>query len=129
MPGYYLFLDDIRCPNDVLWVQIPRDHVYEVVRSYDEFVDCIINNGIPNFVTFDHDLADEHYVAMLQECEGKEHVDYGVEKSGYDCAKWLVHHCAEIGLMFPNYMVHSMNPIGKERIDAYIVNAKKHLNI
>jgi hypothetical protein len=129
MAGYYLFLDDIRNPCDVVWVEIPRDQQYAIVRSYDEFVSHIISNGIPSFVAFDHDLADEHYVAMLEECEGKKNVDYGVEKSGYDCAKWLVDHCAEIGLMFPKHIVHSMNPIGKERIDAYIVNAKKHLNI
>ena len=127
--SYYLFLDDLRNPSDVSWVQIPRDRIYDIVRSYEEFVSCVNRIGLPDFVTFDHDLADEHYVAMLAECEGKKDVYYGVEKSGYDCAKWLVDYCVDNGAKFPDYMVHSMNPIGRERIDAYIANARKHLNI
>jgi hypothetical protein len=65
---------------------------------------------------------------MLAEAEGKE-ANYGPEKTGYDAAKWLADHCAEKGVKFPRYVVHSMNPVGKERIDSYIENAKTHLGI
>lgn len=123
---YHLFLDDERMPSQVTWVQIPYA-VYEIVRSYEEFVDIIEKHGVPKFVTFDHDLADQHYQAMLTEVNGNSNIDYGPEKTGYDCAKWLVDYCADNGYMFPPYAVHSMNPIGKDRINSYIENAKKHL--
>jgi len=126
--SYHLFLDDVRMPGDVSWVELPRDKPYEIVRSYDEFVSCIAQNGLPRFVAFDHDLADQHYVAMLLESQGK-HADYGPEKSGYDCAKWLVNFCDEQGAKFPGYAVHSMNPAGVENIINYIENAKKHLGL
>lgn len=125
---YYLFLDDERNPWDVTWCDIPRDKQYNIQRNYDGFVASIIARGVPDFVSFDHDLADEHYVAMLAECEGK-HVDYGPEKTGYDCAKFLVDFCANNGYNFPRYAVHSMNPIGSKRITDYIELAKVHLNI
>jgi hypothetical protein len=83
--SYYLFLDNMRMPGDVSWARLPGA-VYKVVRSYDEFVAYINENGIPDFVSFDHDLADQHYVAMLAEVEGRP-ADYGDEKSGYDAAK------------------------------------------
>ncbi len=145
--SYYLFLDDERNPNQVTWVNIPRDRIYEVVRNYDQFVQHVTEKGLPSYVTFDHDLADAHYAAMLEENQSSDNkftiwmpgdddnvgmnitVDYGPEKTGYDCAKWLVDYCADNGLKFPAYAVHSLNPIGSKRINDYIINAKQHLDI
>lgn len=132
---YVLFIDDERNPDDVTWVQFPRDETTFVVRSYDAFVEHVTKCGMPDFVCFDHDLADEHYVAMLKENSDNPVnllntiVDYGVEKTGYDCAKWLVDHCADNNYKFPDFVVHSMNPIGRDRIIKYVANAKKHLDI
>ncbi len=141
--GYYMFLDDERMPSQVTWTWLPRDRSFSIVRNYKEFVDHITMYGVPEFVTFDHDLADEHYEVMLKEVEASRHTafvdddqgglnitfDYGKEMTGFDCAKWLVDHCAKYEVPFPDYTVHSMNPIGRARIEQYIVNAKKHLNI
>lgn len=138
----YLFLDDERNPGDVTWCALPSAK-YAVVRNFDEFVKHVLTFGVPRFVAFDHDLADEHYAVMLKEVEASKFTafveddfgglnltfDYGPEKTGYDCAKWLVEFCEERGLKFPDYVVHSMNPVGRERIQAYIDNAKKYLNI
>ena len=138
---YCLFLDDERMPEDVTWVEFPRYEAIYIIRSYDGFVKQIELNGLPMFVCFDHDLADEHYVAMLEENSTdadryeyddgglKKTIDYGPEKTGYDCAKWLVDYCDQKGYKLPNYVVHSMNPLGKQRIEGYLENAKKHLNI
>ena len=127
-----LFLDDERMPSQVTWVDFPRDHIPTIVRNYMEFVEHITMNGIPDFVCFDHDLAAEHYVAMHKEVYGgldALSANYGSEKTGYDCAKWLVQYCDENNIKFPDFVVHSMNPIGKERIEQYISEAKKHLGI
>ena len=133
--SYVLFLDDVRNPDDVTWEMFPRDEMIFTVRNYNAFVKHVMLSGVPGFVCFDHDLADEHYEAMLKENESdpvkqlETIVDYGSEKTGYDCAKWLVDYCEEKKRKFPPYIVHSMNPAGKERIAAYIENAKKHLGI
>jgi hypothetical protein len=133
--SYVLFLDDVRNPDDVTWAAFPRDEMIFTVRNHAAFVKHVMISGVPGFVCFDHDLADDHYEAMLKENENdpvkqlETIVDYGSEKTGYDCAKWLVDYCAEKKRKFPPYIVHSMNPAGKERIAAYIENAKKHLGI
>jgi hypothetical protein len=126
--SYLLFLDDVRHPDQVTWERFPRDLVTFILRDYDSFVAQIKLSGIPAFVCFDHDLADQHYEAMLAESEGRQ-IDYGNEKTGFDAAKWLVEYCHQNGRKFPKYVVHSMNPAGKERIISYIENARKHLEI
>ncbi len=114
---YHLFLDDMRKPGDVNWIRIPSAS-YIVVKNYDEFVRYISVYGVPIHVSFDHDLADLHYGG-----------NYGDERSGYDCAKWLADYCHDNGRKLPTYTVHSMNPEGIKRITAYLENAKKHWNI
>ena len=43
-----LYLDDIRIPQTEGW---------DIVRSYDDFVNWIEMNGLPDVVSFDHDLC------------------------------------------------------------------------
>ena len=125
---YTLFLDDERSPWNVTWAHIPQNWPIQVVRNYDEFVAHVHANGLPKLVCFDHDLADQHYQAMLAETQGRPH-SYGPEKTGLDAAKWLVSYCAQAQVKFPPYVVHSMNPVGGERIRNYIEDARKHLGI
>lgn len=126
--SYKLFLDDERIPQRVTWTKLPLGP-WTIVRNYDIFVKHITNFGLPSFVTFDHDLADEHYPCF--EPSGginnmnKISYDKYKEKTGYDCAKWLCDYCAEHNLDFPAYTVHSMNPIGRENISNYIENYKR----
>lgn len=94
-----LFLDDLRT--------VPSGFVG--VRSYKEFTDFIINNGLPDFISFDHDL--------------------GLEESGYDCAKWLVNYCLDNNIRLPQFDVHSQNPVGKENIKSLLNNFKKRTNL
>jgi hypothetical protein len=107
----------MREPSEVTWVKLPVAS-YVIVRNFDEFKDYIINNGLPAHVSFDHDLADLHYGGV-----------FNVEKTGYDCAKWLVDHCIDNDLKLPAYTVHSMNEIGKENIHTYLANAKRRMNL
>ena len=114
--GYKLFLDDERYPEQVTWVQLPtnfRNH-YKIVRSYDEFVRCIERRGLPEFVTFDHDLAMEHYREGFAGAAPK-YEEYK-EKTGYHCAEWLVHYCVMNDLQIPPFQVHSMSPVGRDNI-------------
>jgi len=116
-----LFLDDIRNPKDIYKDNNNWDWI--IVRTYEEFVNYIKENGIPDFISFDHDLADEHYIEYFKSEEEKREFDYNKikEKTGYDCAKWLI----ENGYEIKKYAVHSFNPVGKENILNYLKNQIK----
>lgn len=113
---YKLFLDDVRSPEDVRWVLLP-DGPWTIARNYNEFVKHIETLGLPAFVAFDHDLADEHYGSVIAKSTYK-------EKTGFECAKWLVEYCMARNLKFPKYTVHSMNPVGRDNIKNYIESFK-----
>jgi len=121
--NYNLFLDDIRVPTNVTWVDIPKDQHYSLVRNYQEFVDLITLRGLPKFVCYDHDLSDCHYGDGLNDT-GIDYDSY-TEKTGYDCAKWLVDYCMKNGVKHPPYVVHSMNPVGKQNIISYVESYNK----
>jgi len=114
----YIFLDDYRIPSDVSWTTIPNVD-WTIVRNYNEFVKLIEScDEAPYFIAFDHDLADNHYVGDFSNPN---------EKTGMDCAKWLVEICQQRKWDIPSFLVHSLNPIGAENITAYLENAKKFM--
>lgn len=115
--SYNLFLDDVRLPNMFL---NDTKH-WAIVRNYNQFVDLIQKRGLPDFISFDHDLADEHYVQLVDYSQFK-------EKTGYDCAKWLIEYCVNTKQLLPKYQVHSMNPIGSRNIDMTLM-AHRHREI
>lgn len=94
-----LWLDDIRNPSDYI-----EKEKYEItwVKSYGEFCKYIIEHGVPDVICFDHDL--------------------GEEKSGYDCAKFLVEYCEENDLDVPYYDIQSSNVVGKENIRSLLIS-------
>lgn len=65
------------------------------VKNYNEFVNYIEKNGIPQFVSFDHDLSK---------------TSLPTDPKGLDCAKWLVSYCKKNGKQMPMTYVHSANP-------------------
>lgn len=128
MSAYRLFLDDERDPYKVTWVELPLGP-WVIVRSYDEFVAQIARKGVPEFVSFDHDLADEHYRKSMYNPD-RHYSQYYTdgtfkEKTGRCCAQWLVEHCLDTNMTIPLYTVHSMNPIGKENIVSVMESGKR----
>lgn len=135
-----LFLDDIRIPKDAIeLVSSSLDKIYLendwiVVRDFLEFCNYIQNFGLPDFISFDHDLADSHYNNLFSDKNRSsqdsdvvlKYEDYS-EKTGYECAKWLVDWCFENSKKIPDFVVHSANPVGKKNIESYLNNATKHL--
>lgn len=124
---YKLFLDDIRMPGNCLSYMHLRigakNPIYledwEIVRNYDEFVDCIEKKGLPTHVSFDHDLAEVHYDHETW-IEGFKYT----EETGNDCAKWLVEYVRKNNLELPICFVHSMNPVGTENIKRTLYGGK-----
>jgi hypothetical protein len=132
-----LFLDDIRVPFDCLkYMKADVSHIYEdtdwdVVRSYEDFVGYIEHFGLPELISFDHDLADEHYSSEMYSLSNSYNEKYPTfkEKTGYECAKWLCDYCTKNKLLLPMYVVHSMNPIGKENILSVLESYTKKVKV
>ncbi|MES3018193.1 MAG: cyclic-phosphate processing receiver domain-containing protein [Bacteroidota bacterium] len=124
-----LWLDDIRNPLEDNWLVFsPIEQPFEVVwmKTYKEFTRWITNNGLPTGICFDHDLSD--FQAMKSGYpELMEDVDYPLEeKTGKDCANWLVEYCMDKNLKLPLYNIQSANPAGKENINSLLQNFIKH---
>jgi hypothetical protein len=127
--SYKLFLDDVRNPycvfkNTILPIY-EKDSDWVIARSYDEFVDTLNDKGMPDVISFDHDLSYDAYLPQNQHG----HIEYEKleEKTGYDAAKLLVEICMSEKKELPMYYIHSANPVGAENIKNYLENAKKHL--
>lgn len=96
MNSWKLYLDDIRSPKDPTFV---------VSRSVEDAKKFVETCGMPNFISFDHDLGIDMKGNVLS--------------SGYDLAKWLVEMDMDGIYVFPNdfaFDVHSMNPVGSKNI-------------
>ena len=120
-----LYLDDTRTATTPL----PNSHPWEVVRNYSEYVSWIDKNGLPDFISFDHDLGKEHmddYFRQILE-KGYQHPDYDsyVEKTGLDCARYVVDYCQKHNVPFPSCSVHSHNPVGAMNIHDFINGFKR----
>lgn len=137
---YNLFLDDYRIPRNCLGyvhrygirpdIYINREWI--VVTNYIEFTEYISKNGLPNLISFDHDLADFHYQYAPEDYDlmGEEEMikTFGsIDKTGYDCAKWLVEYCLDNNLDLPEFLVHSMNTVGKQNIENLLNNFKNKI--
>jgi len=131
MKSYNLFLDDFRIPEDCAkYMSNPefyRKNEWVIVRDYDAFVKFIEKNGMPAVISFDHDLADEHYSQDMYAGPDVYNRNYEqfTEKTGLDCAKWLVNLCMDNNMDLPDYIVHSMNPAGAKNIWEYLENYRK----
>lgn len=121
-----LFLDDTRKPSSELG--------FIVVRSYDEFVKHILMYGLPEVISFDHDLADEHYNDYLSDDNWfkpdseiqLKYTEYK-EKTGYQAAKWLLEFCDNSNLEVPQCYVHSSNVTGTTNIISLINSYQVHV--
>lgn len=125
-------MDDVRTPKENNWV---------VVRNYDEFVNKVTEIGLGNIevISLDHDLGDTAMNEYFNNVSPNYSLNYDniKEKTGLDCAKWLVNHFydtnpewiemnrvikREDGMVFPQVYTHSANPIGSANIMGYINN-------
>ena len=100
-----LYLDDIRTP---------KDDDFIIVRSFQEAVKFVQQNGIPNYISSDHDLGCDEF--------------NNIYPSGYDFAKWLIEMDLDNLYKFPKdfkFNVHSANPIGKANIEGILNNYLK----
>ena len=116
-----IYLDDLRTPVDKDWT---------VVRSYDEFVSTVMNIGLENIelISLDHDLGDTAIAEWHRNVYHNYNLDYNniTEKTGMDCAKWLVEQWMN-GAPLLDVVIHSSNAIGSGNMMGYI-NNYRHVN-
>lgn len=121
--NYNLFLDDTRMPEDVFGYTGNQLYLigWEIVRNYDEFKAKIENNGIPAMISFDHDLGFDEF--LKHDYEG---YDPENEKTGHDCARWLINYCLDNDLKIPgDILIHSKNGVGAKNIKSLFDTYKK----
>ncbi len=121
-----LYLDDVRTPLDPnnAWIEgIPQ---WQVVRNYEQFVSHIQYNGLENYdvISLDHDLGDSAMKEYFYNVSPNYTLDYNniTEKTGLDCAKFLVAESMSTSIPLPQIYVHSANPIGSANIMGYVNN-------
>lgn len=116
-----IYLDDIRTPIEEGWT---------VVRNYDEFVSTIMYIGLDNIelISLDHDLGDTAMKEWKYGVTKNYAINYDniTEKTGLDCAKWLVNQWLD-GNPVVDVFTHSANAIGSANIMGYI-NNYRHLH-
>lgn len=93
-----MWLDDIRTPPTSDW---------NWVKSFDEAVAYIEEHGLPDHISFDHDLGESE------------------AKTGYDLAKWIVESDLDGRITITygwSYALHTANPVGRENIRTLLEN-------
>ena len=115
-----IYLDDVRTP-------VEKDQ-WVIVRSYDEFVSKVNEVGFENIemISLDHDLGDTAMNEWLYGVTKNYSINYDniTEKTGMDCAKWLVEQWMN-GKPLVEVVVHSANAIGSGNMMGYINNYRR----
>ncbi|NER14711.1 hypothetical protein GWK08_14740 [Leptobacterium flavescens] len=109
--GYNLFLDDLRTVDMVYDKQMEDN--FKVVRTCADFISCIQENGLPDFISFDNDLGLDANGTLAPD--------------GYAAAKWLVFDSG-LDLSGLRFRVHSANPVAAAQIQGLLDNYLKHLD-
>ena len=116
-----IYLDDIRTPIAEDWV---------IARDYVQFVAIVQLTGLENIevISLDHDLGDTAMSEYYTNVRPKYSLNYDniIEKTGYDCCKYLVEKSISTGILLPQIYVHSANPIGAANMMGYVNNYYKN---
>lgn len=124
-----IFLDDVRDPRNCLGYMYRRigasnvlyQEEWTVVRNYLDFARTLFENiDIVTHVSFDHDLG-EDIAVIARECGMSKRKARSLKKEckdGNECAKYLMKLYREQEKELPQLFIHSMNPVGTERIAA-----------
>lgn len=123
--SYNLFLDDLRQPSEAYLMDerttlFEKTHSldWEIVRTYEQFVSMIEMRGIPQRVSFDHDLHVEHIRHYFEHTITTGYIEYGNfrQKTGKHCADYLVSKLHKLKEPLPQCFVHSANEVGRKEI-------------
>lgn len=125
--SYNLFLDDVRDPEQAmlydrgvsLCLASGIHHTeWVTVRSHADFVHMIKYGGLPDAVSFDHDLCFEHMRHYHDVTRNVGLIEYGNLKTptGKASAEYLVEECRKQNMPLPRCFIHSANEVGRTEI-------------
>lgn len=127
---YNLFLDDDpnRIPHTLSWIKLPLVE-WVIVRNYDDFVATILRDGVPERISFDHDLGDTAYQEFHRMINSDKKIIYEniTEKTGFHAAQWLANYCVDQNIQIPQYYIHTLNPVGAANIFSILESARGYL--
>jgi hypothetical protein len=121
--SYNLFLDDKRTPQKHLtyllgingFGNLYTELEWVIVKSFDEFLVTITERGLPDRISFDHDLGNSNDIVL---------------PDGNDCCKWLIEYCLNNNLPFnTECKYHSANPEGITNMQNKMNNLRKFTNL
>jgi len=95
--NYSLFIDDIRNPKGTFDI---------ITRSSDETEECLIRNGCPHYISFDHDLGGDDTSMRI--------VKFIIEMDLDMDGDWIPDDFS--------WNVHSANPVGAKNIEGYLTS-------
>lgn len=89
------------------------------VKNLYQFIEYIEKNGVPEFISFDHDLNNRGGGEGLSD-------EQKLNNNGANCAMWLVKYCQKTHSKMPKFFIHSANDRGSEEINRILNNNMKH---
>lgn len=101
---YSLFIDDLR---NISYLGNVETENWKIARSSFEAKKVVLQFGIPDFISFDHDLG-ENDTSMV-------------------FLKWWTGQYPETP--FPKFHIHSSNPVGKMNIESFILSFNRSLEM
>lgn len=108
--SYRLFIDDERDPPKGPWI---------VVRSSAEAIETVKNRGLPFYISFDHDLGGDDTSMKF--------IDWLIEMV-LDLRSLGIE-MKNIKFPFPDYFIHSQNPVGRDNIRARIESFRVYFDL
>ena len=117
-----LFIDDVRIPIECVPYMKKRigsdvdeyKKDWVIVRNYEDFVDYIKENGLPDIISFD-DLTHTR-LTTSDVWEKRYDTLHDGEETGADCAKFLYSFCRKHETELPIYYIHTMNIVEVDNI-------------
>ncbi len=117
---YNLFLDDIRKPTDVT-IFSDKKLKWKIVKNHKEFIKYVTKHGIPDLVSFDHDLAPEHYAKY------NENLKFETE-TGFETLVWFCDYIKINNLEIPEVNIHTSNFVAYKNMTEYFNEFNKTYN-
>lgn len=104
----YVFVDAKRNPAEVTWAVVPQSVVWHVCRSFAEFMQYILQHGLPKHVSFDYDLTP---------------ADSKDKQTALNVIQWLEAYCITEQKLMPEWSVHTKMIINQQLVEGKLVSA------